>query len=38
MPGRSVYVQVLPSSEPSHFVARPGMTPKSFAALSVSVG
>ncbi len=38
MPGRSVYVYVLPSSEPSHDSARPGMTPKSFAALSVSVG
>ena len=38
MSGRSVYVQVLPSSEPFHSVARPGIVLKSVAALSVSVG
>ena len=37
MSGRSLYVQVLPSADPSQDSARPGVTEKSFAALSVSV-
>ena len=35
--GCSLYVHVLPSAEPSHDSARPGVTEKSLAALSVSV-
>ena len=35
--GRSVYVHVLPSAEPFHDSASPGMIEKSFADLSVSV-
>ena len=36
-PSRSLYVQVLPSFEPFHDSARPGIVWKSSAALSVSV-
>jgi hypothetical protein len=35
--GRSLYVHRLPSAEPSHDSARPGVVAKSFAALSVRV-